>query len=63
VKFLRGAEVTLVAFCGSDPQIGIVKSVAPEGLYAQLSKGVVPDWLEPVPGTEDELLQLYRVLH
>jgi hypothetical protein len=63
VKFLRGAEVTLVAFCGSDPQIGIVKSVAPEGLYAQLSKGVVPDWLEPVPGTEDEPLQLYRVLH
>jgi hypothetical protein len=38
VKFLRGAGVTLVAFCGSDPQIGIVKSVAPEGLYAQLSK-------------------------
>ena len=61
VKFLRGAGVTLVAFCKSDPQIGTMTAAAPGGLYAQLSKGIVPDWLEPVPGTEASALQLFRV--
>ena len=61
VKFLRGAGVTVVAFCRTDPQVGTVKAVAPDGFYAQLSKGIVPDWLEPVPGTRDQPLQLFRV--
>lgn len=61
VKFLRGAGVTVLAFCKSDSQIGIVAAVAPGGLYAQLNKGSVPDWLEPVPGTENKALQLFRV--
>lgn len=61
VKFLRGAGVTLVAFCSSDPQTGVVSYAAPEGLYAQLGKAIVPAWLEPVSGTEQEALQLFRV--
>jgi hypothetical protein len=61
VKFLRGAGVTVVAFCKTDPQVSTVKAVAPDGFYAQLSKGVVPAWLEPVPGTQDQPLQLFRV--
>jgi len=61
VKFLRGAGVTVLAFCKSDSQIGIVADVAPDGLYAQLNKGSVPDWLEPVSGTENKALQLFRV--
>lgn len=61
VKFLRGAGVTLVAFCPSDPQTGTVSAAAPDGLYGQLSMGVVPAWLEPVSGTEHEALQLFRV--
>lgn len=61
VKFLRGAGVTIVAFCKTDPQVGSVTKVAPEGFYAQLGTGMVPDWLEPVPGTQDQPLQLFRV--
>lgn len=61
VKFLRGAGVTLVAFCKSDPQVTSVTRVAPDGLYGQLSRGHVPSWLEPVPGTQSQPLQLYRV--
>lgn len=61
VKFLRGAKVTLIAFCPSDPQIRKIARVSPDGLYAALSKGSVPGWLEPVPGTLDKPLQLYRV--
>jgi len=62
VKFLRGAGVTVLAFCDSDPQVGNVARAAPDGLYAQLRKGIVPDWLEPVPGTRDADLRLYLVM-
>ena len=61
VKFLRGSGVTIVAFCGTDPQVGSVTKVAPDGFYAQLGKGLVPNWLEPVAGTQDKPLQLFRV--
>lgn len=61
VKFLRGAGVTLVAFCGSDPQISSVIAAAPDGLYARLSKDIVPVWLEPVQETRGKPLQLFRV--
>ncbi|WP_161784937.1 hypothetical protein [Hoeflea sp. BAL378] len=61
VKFLRGAGVTVLAFCSSDPQVGSDAAAAPDGLYAQLRKGIVPDFLEPVPGTADQPLQLFRV--
>ncbi|WP_417425700.1 hypothetical protein [Hoeflea sp.] len=61
VKFLRGAGVTVIAYCPSDPQIANVIKAAPDGLYAQLAKGQVPAWLEPVPGTLSKPLQLYRV--
>ena len=61
VKFLRGAGVTVVAFCGTDPQVGSITKVAPGGFYAQLGKGRVPSWLEPIAGTQDKPLQLFRV--
>jgi hypothetical protein len=61
VKFLRGAGVTVIAFCKSDPQIGTIAKVAPGGLYAELGRGNVPAWLEPVPGTQDQPVQLFRV--
>jgi hypothetical protein len=62
VKFLRGAGVTVLAYCRSDPQTGNVIAVAPQGLYAELAKGDVPDWLEPIEETSDKPLQVYRVL-
>ncbi|OCW55921.1 hypothetical protein [Hoeflea olei] len=61
VKFLRGAGVTVLAFCNSDPEVDTVSAAAPDGLYAQLRKGIVPEFLEPVPGTQGAALQLFRV--
>jgi hypothetical protein len=61
VKFLRGAGVSVLAYCRSDPQTSNVIAVAPGGLYAELAKGNVPDWLQPVPQTETAPLRLFRV--
>nr|WP_245424845.1 hypothetical protein [Shinella zoogloeoides] len=59
--FLRGAHVTLLAFCGDDTQTRDIAEAEPGGLYADLLKGRVPAYLEPVAGTENAALQLYRV--
>ncbi|GMB80802.1 hypothetical protein NN6n1_15850 [Shinella zoogloeoides] len=59
--FLRGAHVTLLAFCGADTQTRDIAEAEPGGLYADLLKGRVPAYLEPVAGTENAALQLYRV--
>ena len=61
VKFLRGAGVTIVAFCKTDPQVGTVARGSPDGLYAQLNMGIVPAWLESVPGTQNQQLQLFHI--
>lgn len=61
VKFLRGAGVTVIAYCRSDPQVENIIAAAPDGLYAQLAEDKVPGWLEIVPGTQTAPLQLYRV--
>lgn len=45
--FLRGAKVDVLAFCPSDPQTQILMRLKPDGLYAQLAKGIVPAFLEP----------------
>lgn len=59
--FLRGAHVTLLAFCNDDAQTRDIAKAEPGGLYADLLKGRVPAYLEPIAGTEDAVLRLYRV--
>lgn len=59
--FLRGAHVTLLAFCENDSQVHNIAKAEPGGLYADLFKGKVPAYLEPIPGTENAWLRLYRV--
>lgn len=59
--FLRGAHVTLLAFCPDDTQTRDLAKAEPGGLYADLLKGRVPDYLEPVAGTKNASLRLYRV--
>jgi len=59
--FLRGAHVTLLAFCPDDTQTIDLAKAEPDGLYADLLKGTVPDYLEPIAGTETASLRLYRV--
>lgn len=58
--FLRGAGVTLVAFCRTDPEaISLARGYA-DSFYAALMDGRVPDYLQPVAGTGP--VELFRVL-
>ena len=59
--FLRGANVGIVAFCRNEWQTKNLAKLEPQGLYAQLTEGRLPAFLEPVPGTQDADLQLFRV--
>lgn len=46
--FIYGADVAIIAFCPSDPQTQSLIRLKPDGLYAQLSRGQLPDYLRPV---------------
>ncbi len=58
--FLRGAGVTLVAFCRTDPEAISLARSYPESLYAALMAGRSPAYLQPVAGTGP--VELFRVL-
>ncbi len=58
--FLRGAHVTLLAFCPGDPQTEEVVKLKPEGLYAQLGKGQVPAYLEAIPAAAKSDVRFFR---
>ncbi|MCY6383066.1 hypothetical protein [Hoeflea prorocentri] len=60
--FLRGAGVTLVAFCAGDPETREIVRTYPDGLYANLAAGNVPSFLQPArPGPQGPL-KVFRVL-
>jgi hypothetical protein len=46
--FLRGADVTIIAFCKSDPQTRSVMALKKDGLYALLARDEVPTYLMPI---------------
>jgi hypothetical protein len=59
---IRGAGVTIVVFCPTDPEAtGIVKRY-PDGLYALLDRNEVPRFLEAVGGDQNSAVRLYRVI-
>ncbi|MFD1744652.1 hypothetical protein ACFSE1_04185 [Rhizobium helianthi] len=60
--FLRGAKVSVLAFCPNDVQTMNLAQMKPDGLYAQLEKGNVPAFLQPLPAVEGQRFQLYRVI-
>lgn len=45
--FLRGAGAMALAFCQNDIASEELQRLKPEGLYAQLAKGNVPNYLQP----------------
>ncbi|MGG7519509.1 hypothetical protein ACQ3G6_16655 [Allorhizobium undicola] len=56
---LRGADVGIIAFCHPSVLTEELAALKPDGLYAQLTKGNVPDYLQPLPSAEG--LKLYAV--
>lgn len=57
----RKDGVTIIAVCPENSETHFLADRSPDGLLSQLIKGNVPDFLEPVPGTQQSKLQLYRV--
>ena len=60
--FLRGAGVTIVAFCETDPQTRSLIRLKADGFYAGLARGAVPGYLQPVGEIRNGGFQFYRVL-
>ncbi len=58
--FLRGAGVNVLAFCAGNPQTRELAKIKPDGLYAQLEKGNVPAYLQPIAKPQDALVQFFR---
>ncbi|MCP4316804.1 MAG: hypothetical protein GY789_12525 [Hyphomicrobiales bacterium] len=59
---IRESGVTLVAFCPTDPEARRIAQEHPDGLYALLGSGRVPDFLLPVDDTRDNPIRLFRVV-
>ncbi|WP_064707677.1 hypothetical protein [Rhizobium bangladeshense] len=58
--FLKGAGVTVLAFCPKDPQTRELAKLKPDGLYAELGRGNIPPYLEPLPKAPDAVIQFFR---
>lgn len=58
--FLKGSGVTTLAFCRDDPQTRQLAKLKPDGLYAELGKGNIPPYLEPLPKAPDSGVQFFR---
>ncbi|SFA94133.1 hypothetical protein SAMN03159496_01068 [Rhizobium sp. NFR07] len=60
LAFIKGAGVTIIAFCKGDPSTSNLIELKNDGLYAALAKGEIPAYLTLV-GEERAGLRLYRV--
>lgn len=58
--FLKGAGVTALAFCPKDLQTRELAKLKPDGLYAELGKGNIPPYLEPLAKVPDTGVQFFR---
>jgi hypothetical protein len=54
-------RVGLVAVCPGNAESKLLAGQAPDGFLAKLMEGSVPAWLEPVAGSAEAPLRLYRV--
>lgn len=59
--FMRGAGVTILAYCRHDPQTEEMTGMKKDGLYAALGRGEVPAYLQPF-GAPLDGMQIFRVL-
>ncbi|MEZ2132614.1 hypothetical protein AAE028_33260 [Sinorhizobium sp. CB9] len=57
--FLRGAGVTILAFCPDDSQTRRLAELKPDGLYAQLLQGRIPAYLQALPKLQASDLRLF----
>jgi hypothetical protein len=57
--FLKGAGISVLAFCPNDIPTRQFAKLKPDGLYSQLAKGNVPSYLQPLPKAEGVGVQFF----
>jgi len=58
----RGAGVSILAFCKTDPQTENLIEMKPDGLYAALAAGKVPAYLAPMPSPDPNGFKIFRFI-
>lgn len=58
---IESHHIGIVALCPGSGENRLLVDAAPDGFLAQLTRGAVPAWLEPVAGTRGKPLELFRV--
>ncbi|WP_429931458.1 hypothetical protein [Agrobacterium vitis] len=61
LAFLVGAHVGILAFCPSDAQTRQLIALKPDGLYADLNRNRVPDYLQPLAADSQSGLRIFVV--
>ncbi len=58
--FLKGTGVSMLAFCPGNPQTQELARMKPDGLYAQLEKGIIPAYLQPIAQPQGAAVRFFR---
>lgn len=62
MDMLHREKIAYILLCNDDPQIGLIKTKAPTGLFSRLVNGEIPEFLEPIPLAGEKGMRLFRVL-
>jgi hypothetical protein len=62
IDMLHREKIAYVLICDDDPQVDIIKTRAPTGLFGRLVNGEIPEFLEPIELGIDKKMRLFRVL-
>lgn len=60
-RIARKYGATLLLICPNFAEATVYRAKSPEGFYAKLERGVVPDWLEPVALPARSPFKLWRI--
>jgi hypothetical protein len=61
MPLLAQARINYIALCKADPQVKLSKDRSPNGLYAQLLDGQIPEYLELLEASLGQPIEIYRV--
>jgi hypothetical protein len=59
-RLIKARDIDYLAACPQEAELGFYAKKDPKGLWAQISKGNVPDWLEPMPDV-GEGIKVWRI--
>lgn len=59
-RLIQARGIDYLAVCDTEAELGFYEKKDPNGLWAQVKKGNVPDWLEPLPD-RGEGIRVWRV--